>query len=538
MSIMNEFVPQRWRCSEHHHARSPVPTAIRLAWAWAVALVVAAAAQNSPAQVIHDPEDSVYVTGAVFETEEELADKPRTPLYRNHLPLSVDLSHQFPKPGHQGKQSSCVGWAVGYAARSYYNSTPYGGRLLRADEIPSPAYIYDSIRWPDTSCRSGTRISDALELLKEGAPSQADYPYHARRCRRPGAPLLVRASRFRISDWRVVDTDEPDQVKAELHQGHPVVIGIQTNRGFHRLRGRRVWRAGIPTVDDGHHAVTVVGYSDSGQYFTVMNSWGRGWGDRGFGRIAYDTFRRRVKYGFSMRIEEKPRPPKRKPEPTPPKPEPTPPKPEPTPPKPEPTPPKPEPTPPKPEPTPPKPEPTPPKPEPTPPPSVVPELQLPEIECGRLTIEERNRQQVVVGFVRNRDELTKVRKAAAKSKAGVKVELRPWPQCEALMTLERPLATPSKPSISLPKPVYRASDTLAFEVSMAGFQGYLHLAYIQADGSVVNLVQSDPLTLSTLAAHARLRFGDGLDGRSKFTVTAPFGNEMIVAIASKSPLFD
>ena len=145
MSIMNESVPQRWRCSEHHHARSPVPTAIRLAWAWAVAFVVAAAAQNSPAQVIHDPEDSVYATGAVFETEEELADKPRTPLYRNHLPLSVDLSHQFPKPGHQGKQSSCVGWAVGYAARSYYNSTPYGGRLLRVDEIPS-VLSYQNIR--------------------------------------------------------------------------------------------------------------------------------------------------------------------------------------------------------------------------------------------------------------------------------------------------------------------------------------------------------------------------------------------------------
>ncbi|MDD9980361.1 MAG: DUF4384 domain-containing protein [Gammaproteobacteria bacterium] len=155
-----------------------------------------------------------------------------------------------------------------------------------------------------------------------------------------------------------------------------------------------------------------------------------------------------------------------------------------------------------------------------------------------MTIEKRNGRQFVVGFVRNRDELAKVRKAAAKSKAGVEVELRPWPQCEALMTLERPLATPSKPSISLPKSVYRASDTLAFDVSMAGFQGYMHVAYIQADGSVVNLVQSDPLTLSTLAAHASLRFGDGLEGRSKFTVAAPFGNEMIVAIASKSPLFD
>ena len=297
---------QRWRCRERRHARSPVPTAIRLAWVWAVALVVAAAAHLAPAHVTHDPEDSVYATGAVFATEEELADKPRTPRYRNHLPLSVDLSHRFPKPGNQGRQSSCVGWAVDYAARSYYNSTPYGGRRLSADDILSPAYIYDSIRSPDTSCTTGTRIPDALELLKKGTASQADYPYRAHRCRRPGAPLLVRASRFRISDWRVVDTDRLDQVKAELHQGHPVVIGMWTNRGFHRLRGRKVWRAGNPEAGDGSHAVTVVGYSERGQYFTVMNSWGRGWGDRGFGRIAYDTFRRRVNYGFSMRIDQTP----------------------------------------------------------------------------------------------------------------------------------------------------------------------------------------------------------------------------------------
>ena len=68
------------------------------------------------------------------------------------------------------------------------------------------------------------------------------------------------------------------------------------------------------------------------------------------------------------------------------------------------------------------------------------------------------------------------------------------------MTIEKPLARADGPSISLPKPVYRASETLAFEVSMAGFQGYLHVAYIQADGAVINLVESDPLTLSTLSA--------------------------------------
>ena len=491
-----------------------------------MALLFSAMGGGVQAQGTQDPEDTVYATGAVFETEEELAGKPRTPLFRTFLPEHVDLSGRFPTAGHQGRQSSCVGWAVGYAARSYYNSGPGGGPNLTADQIPSPAYIYDSIRDPGESCDEGTRISDALDLLKKGSLAHAEYRYDEDLCRRPGTDVVTRASRFRIADWQVVDTDRLDQVKGELANGHPVVIGMRPNRDFHRLRGNRIWRAGFPDEDDGNHAVTVVGYSERGQYFTVMNSWGTGWGTEGFGRMSYDTFENRVKYGFTMRLAQTPVP--SPPEPTPPKPEPVPPTPEPTPPKPEPVPPTPEPTPPKPEPVPPTPE---------PPPPVVPDIELPEVGCGRLEIEQSNGKTVIKGFVGNHDDLAKVRKVAEESKADAAVDLRPWPQCETLMTIEKPLARADRPSISLPKRSYLASETLGFEVRMSGFQGYLHVAYLQADGTVVNLVESDPLTLSTLSANTVLRFGDGLDGRQKFTVGEPFGNEMIVAIASKSPLF-
>ena len=482
-------------------AMSPVK-ATGLVFALSAALAVSGLTRSAPAEDAHDPEDTVYATGAIFATEEELADKPRTPLFRNYLPPFVDLSARFPPAGQQGDQGSCVGWAVGYAARSYYNSAAGGGARLTTHDVPSPAYIYDRIRSPGTSCDDGSRIAAALDLLKKGSLTLAEYPYDEDRCRRPDAGMAARATKFRIHGWQVVDTRRLDQVKGELAGGHPVVIGMRPNRDFHRLRGRTVWRAGYPERDDGHHAVTVVGYTDRGQYFTVVNSWGRGWGERGFGRISYDTFRKRVKYGYSMRLvgEPKPEPPKPKPEPPKPKPEP----------------------------------PDPPEPKPEP---VVPELVLPEIGCGRIAIEKRGDEQVVVGFVGTQEDLAKIREAAAKSKARVEIALRPWPQCEALMTIEKPLAQPSTPAISLPKSAYRAEETLAFNVAMADFQGYLHVAYIQADGNVVNLVESDALTLSTLPAQTQLTFGDGLEGRPKFTVSAPFGNEMIVALASRSPLF-
>ncbi|MDE0253396.1 MAG: hypothetical protein OYG32_01255, partial [Rhodospirillaceae bacterium] len=107
----------------------------------AIALALAAVTQTARAQEQPDPEDTVYATGALPEDPAALAKRPQTRTFRAFLPERIDLSHRFPPAGHQGRQGSCVGWAVGYAARSYYNSTPGGGGRLGADRIPSPAFI-------------------------------------------------------------------------------------------------------------------------------------------------------------------------------------------------------------------------------------------------------------------------------------------------------------------------------------------------------------------------------------------------------------
>ena len=116
-------------------------------FAVAAAWLLVAPQQHARAEEAYDPDDIVYATGAVFEPEEDLANKPRTPLFRSFLPHEADLRDLLPAPGEQGWQSSCVGWAVGYAARAYYVSA-LEGRRLDADAIPSPAYIYDAIRAP------------------------------------------------------------------------------------------------------------------------------------------------------------------------------------------------------------------------------------------------------------------------------------------------------------------------------------------------------------------------------------------------------
>ena len=249
--------------------RSAFAVCVRLL-VWTMVVVFSAPAGSVQAQGTPDPQNTVYATGAVFETEQDLVDKPRTPLFRAFLPEFVDHIGRFPIPGHQGRQSSCVGWAVGYAARSYYNSAPQGGQRLTADRIPSPAYIYDSIRSPGYACDRGTKISDALELLKKGALAHAEYPYDQNLCRRPGTDVAVRASRFRIADWQsggyrpsrsgeggTCERPSPRNRHAAQQRVSPVerrknMACRRSGRGRRASRGHRGRLFGTRTVLHGH----------------------------------------------------------------------------------------------------------------------------------------------------------------------------------------------------------------------------------------------------------------------------------------------
>ena len=93
-------------------------------------------------------------------------------------------------------------------------------------------------------------------------------------------------------------------VKAELDAGRPIALAIRTPQAFMNLGAQilelsdlKGWQVG----QHGYHAVTLVGYDDAERVFTIMNSWGRSWGEAGYGRIRYDAFNKFVlKAGVSI----------------------------------------------------------------------------------------------------------------------------------------------------------------------------------------------------------------------------------------------
>jgi hypothetical protein len=214
------------------------------------------------------------------------------------VPKAVDLSSRFPEPGDQGKQNSCVGWAVAYALKSYQENLERSWSAGPTNHRFSPSFIYNQLN-KTASCQGGTTFVEALNLLRrDGVATLADFPYRDDDCaRQPDAAVRMTARPFAIADWRRVNVQDATEVKTHLASGFPVLIGMMVDIAFMRLRGDVAY-AQASGKTEGGHAMILVGYSDDRGAFKVMNSWGKQWGDGGFGWIGYGAFSQTVREAY------------------------------------------------------------------------------------------------------------------------------------------------------------------------------------------------------------------------------------------------
>jgi len=81
-------------------------------------------------------------------------------------------------------------------------------------------------------------------------------------------------------------------IKQVLVSGKPIVIGILIYSSFESTNVFNYGVIPIPDINNedllGGHAVLLVGYDDKTKVFKFQNSWGVGWGDKGYGYIPYD----------------------------------------------------------------------------------------------------------------------------------------------------------------------------------------------------------------------------------------------------------
>lgn len=92
---------------------------------------------------------------------------------------------------------------------------------------------------------------------------------------------------YQMKDYYMIATD-PVSIKSALHIG-PCLFSMYVYDDFHDYcSGVYDWDGVSPF--SGCHAMLIVGYSEAEQCFIVKNSWGTGWGEAGYVRIAYNYF--------------------------------------------------------------------------------------------------------------------------------------------------------------------------------------------------------------------------------------------------------
>lgn len=187
----------------------------------------------------------------------------------------------------QGPTSACVGFAI---------TSGVDVRLRKLGVVwpePSPVCVYTSAR--RASAGKGVKLDDAgsfprvaMKMIRDlGIASEQAVPFDPSKINddlKWGA--YQDASKLLVFQWfRVYEAgaSRSDAVANALAKGYPVVIGAVLDPAFFQSTGETIMAWGPERR--GGHMLCVLGYrtrADGSREFLILNSWGTGWGARGF----------------------------------------------------------------------------------------------------------------------------------------------------------------------------------------------------------------------------------------------------------------
>jgi C1A family cysteine protease len=199
------------------------------------------------------------------------------------LPAAVDLRPRCPAVYDQGQLGSCTANAI--AAAFEFDLLKQG----LPDFMPSRLFIYFNERAMEGTIEtdSGAVIRDGIKTLKvRGVCDESIWPYEIGRFTyRPTDQAFASALSNQALKYRRVNNKILHSIMSALAEGFPVVFGFTVYESFESQAVATTGIVPMPEPNEqvlGGHAVLCVGYDQAKQEFIVRNSWGPGWGDKGY----------------------------------------------------------------------------------------------------------------------------------------------------------------------------------------------------------------------------------------------------------------
>lgn len=202
------------------------------------------------------------------------------------LPSSVDLRNgSMPPVFDQGNLGSCTANAVAGALYYDENAEQVAGAFM-----PSRLFSYYNSRVieGDPTQDGGATIADAVKAVVQwGYAPESVWPYDISQfATKPPPAVYTAAAKDLITDYAAVN-QSPDQLKAALAAGHPVIYGFDVFPSYENVGSDGMLSTDYSGGILGGHANVLVGYNDATQRYVTRNSWGTGWGAQGY---AYQTY--------------------------------------------------------------------------------------------------------------------------------------------------------------------------------------------------------------------------------------------------------